>query len=288
MALPNYITEINKFYDWLETNQLPKSAIALWHGLMHINNKAGWDQRFTVAISTIESKTGFKRSELFEARNILEQKGRLNWKQRGGNLCAEYELKFFSVHNTDAKANTVPDTSADAKANTKPTQTGTINKQEKEKTKLNQTTSSAPQADAPRKKKEDDFSTIPFWKAFVETWDGFYQLKTAEKYLYAKKDFGCLKNVYQFLQKRSEQKKFDFTEENLVNAFQFFLKAAYEKDDWLRRNFSIPNILSQFNQIAKDNGQPGSAKAKQPTGGSVSTASAFDAIDKHFGEDGKT
>ena len=83
MQSPNYITEINMFYDWLETNQIPKSAIALWHGLMHIANKAGWEQSFTVAISTIESKTGFKRSELFEARNILTQKNRISWKYSG-------------------------------------------------------------------------------------------------------------------------------------------------------------------------------------------------------------
>src|SRR5436190_24270962 len=99
----NYISEINRFYDWLETNQVPKSAIALWHALMHIANKTGWEQRFTVAISTVESKTGFKRSELNVARNILTQKGRISWRARGGNLCAEYEMIPICDHTADAK-----------------------------------------------------------------------------------------------------------------------------------------------------------------------------------------
>lgn len=124
----NYITEINRFYDWLETNQVPKSAIALWHSLMHIANKSGWEQRFTVAISTIESKTGFKRSELNEARNILTQKGRILWRSRGGNLCAEYEIIPFCDHIADAKAITKAYTSADTIPTTNPTQTVPINK----------------------------------------------------------------------------------------------------------------------------------------------------------------
>lgn len=131
----NYISEINEFYDWLETNQLPKSAIALWNALMHINNKARWVQAFPVAISTIESKTGFKRSELFEARNILQQKGRLCWKQRGGNLSAEYELIPFCVHIADANGNAKGYAVPDAKAYTKPTQKHTILKLNKDKTK---------------------------------------------------------------------------------------------------------------------------------------------------------
>lgn len=141
------------FYDWLETNSLPKSAIALWHGLMHINNKAKWNQTFEVAISTIEFKTGFKRSELFEARNLLSQKGRITWKARGGNLSAIYSIIPFSVHNTDATA----DTSADANGNTNRTQVRTqmptTNKLKE--TKLNETSkedksSISPVGDAPK------------------------------------------------------------------------------------------------------------------------------------------
>lgn len=132
----NYISEINGFNDWLETNALPKSAVALWYAIMHVNNKAKWAPSFEVAISTLEFKTKFKRSELFEARNILTQKGRMVWKPRGGNLCATYELIPFCVHNTDAIPDAKGYTNPDTKAYTKPTQKHTINKLNKDKTKL--------------------------------------------------------------------------------------------------------------------------------------------------------
>lgn len=234
----NYITEINKFYDWLETNQVPKAAIALWNALMHINNKTGWDKAFTVAISTIESKTGFKRSELFEARNVLTQKGRIVWRQRGGNLCAEYEICFFSVHNTDASA----DTSADAKAYSKRTQKHTINKQDLEETKQSKSHSAA---SAPAKKN----SELLYWKSFVDKWNAWYSLKHKNPYNYLEKDFANLKRIYKFLERRLYAKKIEFTEEKLLAAFDFFLEKAWNKDEWLKQNFSIPNVLSQFNQI---------------------------------------
>jgi DnaD/phage-associated family protein len=88
----NYLREINAFYDWLETNSISSSAIALWHALMAINNKCGWITEFAVAISVLEVKTGLKRRTLERARNELEQKGRLTWKTRKGNQSATYTI----------------------------------------------------------------------------------------------------------------------------------------------------------------------------------------------------
>lgn len=129
----NYITEINSFYDWLETNSISKSAISLWHALMHINNKANWIREFSVAISVLEFKTGFKRSELFEARKILVNKGRLKWEQRGGNLSAIYQLIPFCIHSTDTNTNSDLEDrdcihNTDANTYSNPIQKHTINK----------------------------------------------------------------------------------------------------------------------------------------------------------------
>lgn len=71
-----YLSEINAFYDWLEINQLSTSAIALWHTIMHINNKAGWVKTFTVAESVLSIKTGLSGRTVRNARNELKQKGR--------------------------------------------------------------------------------------------------------------------------------------------------------------------------------------------------------------------
>lgn len=267
----NYLVEINEFYDWLETNQIPKSAIALWNALMHINNKTRWENTFTVAISTIESKTGFKRSELYEARNILAQKGRVKWEQRGGNLCAKYQILFFSVRNTDASVDTNTDTKANTVPDTNPTQMPTISKLNNTQTKQNNSKS---HSGKPAKEK----SELPYWKNFISEWHSWYEKSKGEKYQYLQKDFAHLKKIYKFLEKRAAEKKFEFTEENLLAAFKFFLDKAWNKDQWLRNNFSIPNILSQFNQIVNEQGKSTGKNGSEPTGAAVSTGSILSKI----------
>ena len=88
----NYIKELNAFYDWLETNSLSTSAIALWHALMHVNNKAGWIEEFGVATSVLCTKTGLSDRTVRNARNELKQKGRIEWKSRRGNQSAVYKI----------------------------------------------------------------------------------------------------------------------------------------------------------------------------------------------------
>ena len=91
----NYIQEINSFYNWLESNPLPKNAIALWHALMAVNNKTGWISDFTVSLSALELKTGMNKSEICKARARLESEHRIKWAKRGGNNCAVYTLLAF-------------------------------------------------------------------------------------------------------------------------------------------------------------------------------------------------
>lgn len=88
----NYIQELNAFYDRLETNPLSSSAIALWHALMSVNNKAGWIEEFAVAASVLCMKSGLKDSMFKKARNELSQKGYIQFKSRGGNQSALYKM----------------------------------------------------------------------------------------------------------------------------------------------------------------------------------------------------
>lgn len=133
----NYLIEINRFYDWLETNDIPKSAISLWHALMHVNNKTGWLLKFNVAMSVLELKTGFKSSELFKARNVLQEKQRIIWTPRGGNLSANYQIISFCLHEVDANSNTNSYTNENANIKTNGRQSGSIHKLKE--IKLNQT-----------------------------------------------------------------------------------------------------------------------------------------------------
>lgn len=88
----NYINEIKAFYDQLETNSLPSPAIVLWHALMLINNKTGWQPEFAVAVSVLEVKTGLNAKAIERARNTLQQAGLITWRKRKGNQSAVYSI----------------------------------------------------------------------------------------------------------------------------------------------------------------------------------------------------
>jgi DnaD/phage-associated family protein len=95
-----YELEISSFYDWLETNPLATSSITLWHALMHTNKKAGWLDKFAVAVSVLELKTGLKRDAIYDARHKLEKAGRIKWEKRKGNQSALYEMVSFVSDKT--------------------------------------------------------------------------------------------------------------------------------------------------------------------------------------------
>lgn len=95
----NYIAEIKAFYDRLELNPLPSPAIALWHALMSIANKTGWQQEFTVAVSVLVLKSGLNAQAIKRARNRLEQDGFIKWRSRGGNQSAIYSMISLVVQN---------------------------------------------------------------------------------------------------------------------------------------------------------------------------------------------
>jgi DnaD/phage-associated family protein len=97
----NYIKEINAFYDWLELNELSPSAINLWYALMHINNKAGWTETFTVAESVLCVKTGLTDRTLRKVRNELKQKGRIDFTSRKGKAPIYKIIPFGSEQSTE-------------------------------------------------------------------------------------------------------------------------------------------------------------------------------------------
>jgi DnaD/phage-associated family protein len=95
----NYIKELNAFYDWLELNELSPSAINLWYALMHINNKAGWIETFTVAESVLCVKTSLTDRTLRKVRNELKQKGRIDFVSRKGKAPTYKIISFYTSEN---------------------------------------------------------------------------------------------------------------------------------------------------------------------------------------------
>lgn len=105
----NYIKLLNAFYDQLETNPLSTSAIALWHAFVNVNNKTGWRNEFSVAVSVLRIKSGLSEKSVSNARNELKQKRYLDFKSRKGNQSALYQLIDLSVTVTHKLADSVSD-----------------------------------------------------------------------------------------------------------------------------------------------------------------------------------
>lgn len=94
----NYVRELNAFYEWLELNPLPSHAIALWHSLMAVCNKAGWLDEFTVANGTLQVRAGVSRKQLNDSRALLVDKGRIEYKKaKRANEAGKYRIVSFGT-----------------------------------------------------------------------------------------------------------------------------------------------------------------------------------------------
>lgn len=92
MGIMNYIRQINAFYNQIEINPLSSSASILWHTLMHINNKARWVEKFSVAVSVLRVKSGLTESTFKRAREELKKRGYIHFQSQGGNRAAMYQI----------------------------------------------------------------------------------------------------------------------------------------------------------------------------------------------------
>ena len=88
----NYIEEINKFHRFLLTSDLSPSARLLWFVLMNVANSAGWKPKFNVAMSTLESGSGLKRTAIKSARQQLSAAGLIKVTPRKGRQSTLYEM----------------------------------------------------------------------------------------------------------------------------------------------------------------------------------------------------
>lgn len=71
-------------------------------------NKARWPRDFSVAISTLRSKTGISKDALYTARNQLKQKGRIEYRERKGNQSTVYRIIPFASEKPMQQAQAPP------------------------------------------------------------------------------------------------------------------------------------------------------------------------------------
>ncbi len=79
----NYIAEINAFWDLAGVNPLSTGQVALWFGLMNINNRCNWTEWFSVPNQVLSIHTGLSRNGILKARNVLKQLGLIDFRERG-------------------------------------------------------------------------------------------------------------------------------------------------------------------------------------------------------------
>ncbi len=67
----NYIYEIKRFYDRQLSERLSAGQIALWHALMEISNRNGWQEWFTAPTETLTTLAGSTAATIRKNLKIL-------------------------------------------------------------------------------------------------------------------------------------------------------------------------------------------------------------------------
>lgn len=125
----NYITEINAFERWLETNYLPISSQLLWYKLMFMFNKSGWSEWVTVDNLRLMAAMQMSREATFiKVRDELIKAGLIEYQKGKKGSPNKYKLISFTFKNVvQTEVNTVVQSEVETVVNTV-AQTVDINK----------------------------------------------------------------------------------------------------------------------------------------------------------------
>lgn len=109
----NYMTEIKLFYDWLDTHDLSSMGISLWHALMQIASRSGWQPELRISLSTLAARSSLSRTSIYKEREILHQYGLIDFRSSGGRGTGIYtirslESRFVSATRTQVRTQPLP------------------------------------------------------------------------------------------------------------------------------------------------------------------------------------
>lgn len=82
-----YVSEINAFYDWLLTHQLPAVCISLWHALWGLNYKSGFSHKIIVSEHLLRWKCGLTSRQVKNATEKLMAAGLIERRNLKNGLC---------------------------------------------------------------------------------------------------------------------------------------------------------------------------------------------------------
>lgn len=92
----NYIAEINRFHELLPQSRMTPSSIALWYGLMHIFNKAGWPSEKTVSLYQLKQDTKLSKASIYRERVRLQNEGLITFVAGSGSRPCSFRMLSLS------------------------------------------------------------------------------------------------------------------------------------------------------------------------------------------------
>ena len=109
----DYPTEIRLFNEWLETNDVTTSGIALWHTLAYLASRSGGGSSQCIPLSVIMARTKMSRSSVYRERESLRRHGLIDFDVGDGRQSTGYRIIGFEervtsrvVSHTETQAGT--------------------------------------------------------------------------------------------------------------------------------------------------------------------------------------
>ena len=87
-----YLDRLNLFWQFAEAETLSANQIALYMGLLYINNSCFWTEWFSVANSRIEHLTGLRGKTIYNVKNQLKQLNLIDYREVGKNKPCKYTI----------------------------------------------------------------------------------------------------------------------------------------------------------------------------------------------------
>ncbi len=242
----NYITQIKEFWIAQEANQLSTNEVALYFYLLEVNNKLNWNDTFKRNNAKISADLSMSFKTMQQTRNKLQQVGLIQFKTQNGNPNASYQIVELGKNSNGS-----------GEGNGRGLGEGLgggigrgLGRDKINQTKPNQTSSNSHSgAAAPAKKNE-----IEFWDLLVKAWFDFYEQKFSAKPIFNATQASFLKKIVIHLKKVSLAAGKEWTENYANKCLNGFLIRAWDKDEWMRKNFELSNLLSKINSITHYNG----------------------------------
>lgn len=237
----NYIELINNFWLLRRSKRITSKETDLYFFLVQECNTRSWENPFQCANKLIIASIDMKEPTLIEARNKLKQLGLIDFIGGEKNVSAPiYTIQLgsnlynLSRNHSRSRVESIVETEEKAEHTIK------LNKTKLNKTNVTETKVS------PNVKNENDFL-----KKITECWYKFFLEKNHFKPTINAIAISKLKSLNKKIRQKIKEyqgENADESDEFVLEQFTKFLDLAWE-DKWLKENFLLKNLESQFDSI---------------------------------------